>query len=291
MAADAGAPVWFEHDGLRFHARDSGPPGAPAVLLLHGFPGGTETWERTGLALRRSGGTELRTIALRQRGYGPEARPSGVRSYRLRMLTDDALALADHLGLERFHVVGHDWGGMVGWSLAATRPARVASLTVLSTPHPRAFASALARSAQAVRSLYAAAFQLPLIPEAALTAGGGRPLRAALVRSGLDEEMADRYVARIGTADAMGAALNWYRAVARRPSDAWTVGPIDVPTTYAWSTDDPAISRRAAELTARHVVGPYRFHVLDGVSHWIPETAPAETAALVREAVDRGDAR
>jgi pimeloyl-ACP methyl ester carboxylesterase len=203
-------------------------------------------------------------------------------------LAADVLALADALGADRCHLVGHDWGGIVGWYLAALHPERWASLTVLSTPHPRAYAAAMLRSAQGARSTYALAFQLPVLPETFLTAAGGRALRSSLERSGLDGPTAARYAADIGTPDAMRAALHWYRAAFRHPADARAVGAIQVPTTYVWSTRDVALGRTAAEMTARHVDADYQFVVLDGVSHWIPETRAARTAELITAAVGRG---
>lgn len=282
MAGDRSHQLSFERAGLTFQATVSGPSGGVPVVLLHGFPGSRLTWDRAVEALR---GTGLRTVALEQRGYGAGARPSQVSAYRLPELAADVLALADDLGAERCHLVGHDWGGMVAWYLAATHPSRWATLTVLSTPHPRAYAAAMLRSAQSVRSIYALAFQLPVLPETFLTAGGGRPLRSSLERSGLDGPTAARYAADLAAPGAMRAALHWYRAAFRHASDVRVVGAIDVPTTYVWSTRDVALGRTAAELTADHVAAEYRFVVLDGVSHWIPETRPERTAELIAASV------
>jgi pimeloyl-ACP methyl ester carboxylesterase len=284
MAPPRSRELTFERSGLTFRATVEGPAGGVPVVLLHGFPGSRATWERTVAELRGSG---LTTAALEQRGYGRGARPAGVGAYRLPELAADVLAFLDVLGAERCHLVGHDWGGMVAWYLGATAPARLASLTVLSTPHPRAYAAAMLRSAQSARSIYALAFQFPAVPEAFLTVAGARVLRTSLERSGLDRATAQRYAAHLGTPEAMRAALHWYRAAFRHPGDSRAVGAIDVPTTYVWSTRDVALGRTAAETTGQHVTGPYRFVVLDGVSHWIPETRAARTATLIVETVER----
>ena len=123
--------------GVRLDVRDDGPPDGEPVLLLHGFPQDGTSWSGVAPVLRRAG---LRTLVPDQRGYSPGTRPRGRRAYRLELLVQDAVALLDAAGLERAHVVGHDWGGIVAWTLAAHRPERTASLTVASVPHPRALA-------------------------------------------------------------------------------------------------------------------------------------------------------
>jgi len=280
----------FERGGLSFRATLDGPPDGPLVILLHGFPGSRRTWHGVTRRLTDAG---VSTATLEQRGYGAAARPAQVADYRLPELAADVVALADHLGGGSCHLVGHDWGGIVAWYLAAMSPSRWSSLTVLSTPHPRAYAAAAVGSDQAMRSAYAVAFQLPVIPETLLTIAGGRLLQASLRSSGLNGVTARQYADNLSTPAAMRAALNWYRASFRHPSDLRRVGDVAVPTTYVWSTRDTALGRAAAERTAGHVSATYRFVVLDGVTHWIPETRPARTAELIIAAMgaDRSSAR
>jgi pimeloyl-ACP methyl ester carboxylesterase len=119
---------------------------------------------------------------------------------------------------------------------------------------------------------------VPLLPEWALLAGRGAGLRRTLIGAGLSPDRANRYVDAMREPGALSASLAWYRAVAFDPG---LVGPVTVPTLYVWSTGDGALGRRAAELTADHVSAPYRFEVLEDVSHWIPEERPATVADLV----------
>lgn len=255
---------------LVLDVRAEGPPDGPTVLLLHGFPQDGSCWDRVLPLLHAAG---LRTVVPDQRGCAPGARPRGRGAYRLELLVADALAVLDAAGAPRAHVVGHDWGGLLGWVLAAHHPERVLSLTVASTPHPRALVRSLARSPQAVRSAYVAGFQLPLLPEALL-----RPrLEELLLRSGLPAAEAARYAARMREPGALAGALNWYRAL---PLSRLRTGAVGVPTTYAWGSRDAALGRRAAELTAEQVTGPYRFEELDA-GHWLPETRPGALARLV----------
>ncbi|SFK97511.1 alpha/beta fold hydrolase [Geodermatophilus ruber] len=270
----------FRRDGMVFDVRDGGPPEGEPVVLLHGFPQDSTAWTAVESRLHTAG---MRTLAPDQRGYSPGARPTGRSSYRLRELTGDVLALLDEAGLDRAHVVGHDWGGIVAWALAARHPDRVRTLTVLSVPHPAAMAQSMVTSDQALRSYYMALFQAPFLPERLLLAAGGEPLRRALRRGGLPSVACDRYVARMREPGALTAALAWYRAL---PWDARDrVGTVQVPTLHLWSTGDTFLGRAATESTRRFVAGPYRLEVLEGVSHWIPELAPERTAELVTEHV------
>jgi len=273
----------FSGNGMRFQVLDEGPAGAETVVLLHGFPQSAQSWIGVFQHLLAAG---YRVIAPDQRGYTPQARPRSRRAYRLNELVADVVALIDAAGVDRVHLVGHDWGGGVAWMVAATRPDRLHSLTVVSAPHPRAVVNAMLTSRQLLQAWHVAFFQLPWIPEAAIRSRGGRLAVAVLKRSGLGDEQARGYVDRL-TDDpgALAGALRWYRALPLDIATGSRTGAITVPTTYVWSTGDVAIGRRAAELTGRWVTGPFDFKVLDGVSHWIPEQAPDELAAFILDRI------
>jgi pimeloyl-ACP methyl ester carboxylesterase len=268
----------FTNEGLTFDVVDRGPAGGRAVLLLHGFPGDSSTWDHVVPRLHALG---YRTLAPDQRGYSPRARPPGREHYVVPKLVDDAIALLDQAGVRSAHVVGHDWGGVVAWFLAAEHPTRVATANIVSTPHPRAFVRSLALSTQAWRSSYALAWQAPILPELSMLACGGRPLHRALRSSGLPEPFASRYVEAMREPGRLTAALEWYRAVPLQLRVGRVLDDVEVPTMYVWSTGDAALGRRAAELTARYVDGPYRFEVLDGAPHWIPEACAFELSELL----------
>ena len=266
----------FRRDGLTFDVRDAGPADGEPVVLLHGFPQDSAAWDAMSPQLHQHG---LRTLALDQRGYSPMARPSGRRNYTLRETTADVLALLDAAGLDRAHVVGHDWGGMVAWALGAWHPERLRTLTALSVPHPEAMARALVTSDQALRSYYMGVFQLPVLPERLLLAGSGTVMRRMLQRGGLPEDVAGHYVARMREPGALSGALGWYRALPFGARDQ--VGTVRVPTLHVWSTGDAFLGRAAIEATSRFVDAPYRLEVLEGVPHWIPELAADRVAELV----------
>jgi pimeloyl-ACP methyl ester carboxylesterase len=278
-----GAVTVLERDGLLLDVRDEGPREGEVAVLLHGFPQDSRCWAGVAPLLHAGG---LRTLAPDQRGYSPAARPEEVTAYRIETLASDVLALLDEAGLPSAHVVGHDWGGALAWHLGAHHPERVRSLTVLSTPHPAALATSMTRSLQPLRSWYTLAVQVPLVPEVVLS----RVLGPALRLSGLPEDLAAGYAARLDTPAAVRGPLAWYRAAGRRPpwellgaagSGADVVG---VPSTYVWGRGDPALGRAAAEATADHVHGDYLFVELDA-GHWLPELRPHEVAEAVLDRV------
>ncbi|GIJ35525.1 alpha/beta fold hydrolase [Micromonospora sediminimaris] len=270
--------------GLWFDVATGGPEQGEPVLLLHGFPQHSGEWDDVLPALHAAG---LRSYALNQRGYSPQARPTQVEAYRLGELVADAAAVLDALGVPAAHVVGHDWGAVVGWALAATHPDRVRTLTAVSVPHPAAMAYALTHDPQQkARSAYMVLFRKPGVAEKTLLTLGAAGLRR-LLRGVGDAARVAAYADPMRESGALTAALNWYRAMSK--SDLAAVGPVPVPTTFVWSDGDVAIGRVAAQACAAHVTGDFRFVELAGITHWIPDEAPTPLAeailARVRPAV------
>lgn len=251
--------------GLRFRTLTSGPQTGPLVLLLHGFPQSSRCWTN---ALTTLGDAGFRAVAPDQRGYSPDACPEGVDSYRISAVMSDASRMATALGHRRFHVIGHDWGGTVAWSLGAHQPQRIISLTALSTPHPASLLRSARSLGQSARLAYVPVMQTPRIAETAFWLLRGRVAEQALVATGLPRELARRDIDHMLDVGPSGA-LNWYRAL-RLPSDQRT-GSVSVPTLYVWGNRDPAVGRVAAEDTEHHVSAPYHFVELEGGTHWIPD--------------------
>lgn len=267
---------------LEFDVVDAGPPEGERVVLLHGFPQMASSWDLLAPLLHERG---YRTLAMNQRGYSPRARPRGRGAYRVTELAGDVSALIDAVGRGPVHVVGHDWGAVVGWVLATVRPDQVRTLSALSVPHPMAFAQAMATSLQGLASWYMYLFQVPWLPE--LLLGPDRPGgRARLVRLlrlfHQSEDGARRDADQLAAPGAFTAALNWYRAMPLGLARSRQLGSrVQAPTLMVWSDRDGAVRRKGVELTPRYVAGPYRLEVLRGVSHWIPDEAPRSTAELI----------
>src|SRR3982751_6522036 len=175
----------FSRNGLVFDVTDEGDPDAPTVVLLHGYPENRSSWLGVTPLLVAAG---FRVLAPDQRGYSPRARPLRRRAYVMPELVGDVLSLVEASGAEKVHVVGHDWGGGVAWAFAHAHPDRLHTVTSLTTPHPRAFAKAMVVGTQALHSWYMAMFQLPGLPESAITARGGANFKRGLVNAGLTDE-------------------------------------------------------------------------------------------------------
>jgi pimeloyl-ACP methyl ester carboxylesterase len=275
-----------EAGGLRFTALASGPADGRPVLLLHGFPQTSRCFAAEVAALAASG---YRAVAPDQRGYSVGARPAETESYRVEYLVEDVAAMATALDMPVFDLVGHDWGGMVAWLVAAALPDRVRTLTSLSTPHPTALADVLTAGDedQIERSSYIDRLRRVGTAERFLLGedGSGSGLRAMFGASGLGPELAEPHVVDMCRPGRLTGALQWYRA-----NDLVALGPVGattMPTLYVWSTGDGALGRRAAEGTVVHAGPQYRFEVLEGVSHWIPDAAPDRLHQLLIGHLDR----
>jgi pimeloyl-ACP methyl ester carboxylesterase len=262
-----------------FDALAAGPSDGELVLLLHGFPQSSYAWRRQVETLGAAG---YRAVAPDQRGYSRRARPLQVEAYRTQELVADVLDMADAFGAGQFDLVGHDFGGSIAWSTASAHPERLRSLAVVSTPHLAAFRRSVFEGEQREKSAYMLFFQSPEAEEFFL-ADDAAALRAMYVQSGLSPERAaatEEYVRLLTEPGALTAALNWYRGM--KPTEEH-LRPISVPTLYVWSTEDPALGREAAEWTAEYVEGPYRFEVLEGVSHWVSDEVPDVLNRLLLE--------
>jgi pimeloyl-ACP methyl ester carboxylesterase len=261
----------------RFTAEVAGPADGPLVVLLHGFPQTRHTYREQVPALAAAG---YRAVAYDGRGYSPGVRPdpaASLEAYVIDRLVADVLDVAAASGCGapgRFHLVGHDWGGQVAWVTAARHPDRLASLTILSRPHPAAFRAAFKadRDGQQHRSRHHRAFHDPTTA-ARFLEDDARRLRRTLADAGVPPSSIDEYLSVLGDPAALDAALAWYRA-AGALTDV-EVAPVSVPTLYLWGEEDNSVGRAAAEGTAAFVTGDYELVPLPGVGHFATDQVPA----------------
>jgi pimeloyl-ACP methyl ester carboxylesterase len=270
-----------------FTAATAGPADGPLVLLLHGYPQSRHTWRQQVPALGEAG---YRAVAPDQRGYSAGVRPDptrGLAAYAIDQLVQDVLDIADAAGApgQSFHLVGHDWGGHVGWVTAHRHPGRIRSLTILSRPHPAAFRRAFRENTddQQHRSRHHRAFHDPATGPRLLE-DGARRLRSRLAEQGVGEAAIAEYLSVLGTPDALEAALGWYRAAGSLT--AVDVGPVTVPTLYIWGDADATVGPSAARFTADFVSGPFRFEILPGIGHFVTDQAPEAVTRLLRSHLD-----
>lgn len=269
--------VRIRASGMEFRARVAGfdNRGGEGVILLHGFPETSIMWEPLLEKLSEAG---YRAVAFDQRGYSPGARPYSQNAYTKGKLASDVIAVANAVGFDRFHVIGHDFGGIIAWMAADRYPQHVMSLTSLSTPHPAALAEALDDpDAQWLESSYIPFYQMPVLPE--LVLGFNKAAYLQHYKWHLHPaEQVEEYKRVFGEPGALRSALNWYRAFEFRTLDP--LGKIRQPTLFLWGQEDGAFSRVAANKTANYMDGPIRFHTLPA-GHLLMLEAPD----LVAEAV------
>jgi pimeloyl-ACP methyl ester carboxylesterase len=265
--------------GLVFEVSAAGVDDAPLVLLLHGFCVSRHFWNHQLPALAEAC---YFAVAPNRRGYSVDARPDSrdVDNYRVDRLIGDALdivATTGH-GERRFHLVGHDWGSSLSWLIADRYPERLASLTMLSRPHPASFARALKMpdGEQAHRSRHHHEFLDPAAGPR-LLAENGAWVRTRLARNGVPEAAIAAHLSVIGNPSAMEAALAWYRARGERQP----IGPTKVPTLFIWGDADDTVGRAAAEGTGEFIAADYQFAALPGVGHYAADQVPQQVTALL----------
>lgn len=281
--------VWFNNGSVRLHARIDGPEGAPVLFLLHGFPEFWYGWRNQISPLATAG---FRVIALDQRGYNLSDKPRGVGSYRIEKLAADILSVADSLGTKTFHVVGHDWGGVVGWWLGSMYPDRVRRLAILNVPHPKAYREHLrSHPSQWVRSSYIGWFQVPLLPEWTLSAFRFGTLERAMLgsahRGAFNEGELFAYREAWSQPGALTSMLNWYRAAAW---ERWPdTGPVTVPTLILWGRQDKFLNAELAEQSLRFCERGRLISYTDA-THWIhleiPDKVNRELIEFFRESTE-----
>ena len=265
-----------------FRARAAGFGGTRGnVILLHGFPESSAMYEPMIPELARAG---YQVIAYDQRGYSPGARPLDRAAYETHKLVADVFAVADAVGFDRFHLVGHDWGAGIGWALIFEDAARVESWSALSIPHMGAYTEAIAADAdQQQRSAYLAFFRLPWLPEAVFSFNDFAMMRNNIYAEHSLEIVAE-YVGIFAEPGALTAALNWYRAAgALRPGG---LRQVHTPTAFIWGQDDPVVGQRALELQRGYFDGNLWETPLD-TGHWLMETEPEAVTSAVLAHLDR----
>lgn len=239
------------------------------VILMHGFPETSHMWIPL---LEHLGANGYTAVAPDLRGYSAGARPEGAEHYGYAAMAVDILAMADALGKERFHLVGHDHGAGLGWYIAGRHADRLQSWTALSVPHIDAFGEAIANNAeQRQRSSYMDFFRQVGIAEASLSANDFAALRN--IWSASSAEQVEEYVRVLRQPGALTGALNWYRGALTE--DRQPIGKISVPTILIWGNQDSAIGRPGVTATPPLMAGPYRLVELD-VGHWLIQEAETD---------------
>jgi pimeloyl-ACP methyl ester carboxylesterase len=261
-------------DGLTLAVQDEGQ--GQAVLLIHGFPDSSHLWRHQVPALLEAG---MRAVAPDLRGFGESDKPEAVEEYAIAKSVGDMVAVLDALGVERTHVVGHDFGAVVAWALAAIAPDRVDRLVALSVGHPNARDRSME---QREKAWYQLLFQFTGVAEELL-----RRNEWALFRDWLrGHGDLERYLSDLSRPGALTAGLNWYRAnlaprlqLERRPR----LPAVAAPTLGVWSDGDLYLTENGMLRSADWVEGPWRYERVEGASHWMQLDEPELITRLLLE--------
>lgn len=252
----------------------------PAVVLLHGFPESSIMWSDLLESANKEG---YRVLAFDQRGYSPGARPNGIENYHIDKLTTDVFDVADQIGFDTFHLVGHDWGAVVAWNAALKNVDRLHSVTALSIPHIGVFFDAVQHHPeQQKRSSYIKLLQTPILPEYKLVANHQAYYKKMMAKN--RKEYLAEYVALYAEHGAATATLNWYRAlkVEDVAKDKSYLKPIQCPTLFIWGTEDGVIAPSVIPTQEKWIDAPYREVSLEtghGLIQSKPDTVIAEILA------------
>jgi pimeloyl-ACP methyl ester carboxylesterase len=271
--------------GVRLHYVETGPSDGPLVVLLHGFPEFWYSWRRQLPALAAAG---FRVVAPDMRGYNLSDRPRDWRLYDAESLAGDIAGLIGQLGVDRAHVVGHDWGAAVAYYTATFRPDAVDRLAILNVPHPARMLAAFRTVRQLRKSWYMFFFQIPGLPERLIArddyALGKRSLRAGAAPGTFSDEDLERYVEAWSQPGALTGMINYYRAALRQsPRRAQSrMRPIAAPTLVIWGERDAYLGAELAEPEPRWVPD-VRVERIPEASHWVQHEAPERVNELLVE--------
>jgi pimeloyl-ACP methyl ester carboxylesterase len=267
-------------NGTRFHIAEAGD--GPLVLLLHGFPEFWWTWRHQLAWLPEAG---FRAVAVDLRGYGGSDKPP--RGYDLVTAASDAAGLVRALGEANAVVVGHGWGGLIAWTLAAYHSKVIRRLAVVSMAHPLRMRSAVLTDprGQGRRTVHAVGSQLPVLPERQLVRDGARRVGQMLENwsaPGWPDDQTEQVYARAMLIPSVAhSALEYHRWLARsgvRPDGVRYArrmrAPIQAPTLHLHGALDSCVLLKTARGAGRYVDGPYRWHVIDGAGHFPHEERP-----------------
>ena len=279
--------------GVTLNVGLAGNPDNPPLILLHGFPESHRTWRGVAPLLA----DDFYLVMPDQRGFAASDRPSDVDAYATDTLIDDIFALADALAIERFTLVGHDWGGAISWPAALRNDPRLTRLAIVNAPHPVIFQKSLVEDRdQRAASQYITAFRTPGF-ESAVEAMGYDTFFEKNFRNHIElREIADeekaQYIADWSQPGGMTPMLNWYRASKvvvpppgiTVPMPDWVLNAfptVKVPTLVIWGMRDKALLPIQLEGLDR-LVDDLRIVRLPEVGHFAPWEAPQQVADALR---------
>jgi len=270
--------TFIETDHVKLHVALAGPKDGEPVILLHGFPDFWFCWEKQIEALAAEG---FRVIAPDQRGFNLSDKPQGIKAYSQKKLVTDIINLADVLGYNQFNLAGHDFGGVVAWSLASLHPEYVKKMAILSAPHLGASAKYnKSHVSQKLKSWYVLFFQLRSLPESIIRAFDYRVL-VKNMPSYLSAEEIDRYKKAWSQPNGIKSMINWYRALLEDINGKKIRhSQIEIPTHIVWGDQDKYLETGLAELSLDQCTNG-KLTIFEETSHWLMSDEADDVSELL----------
>lgn len=273
---------------IELEVREAGADDGELVILLHGFPECWNTWRHQIQPLADAG---YKVVVPNMRGYGKSSKPKDYRRYHLDELITDIEALRAHYGHERFHLVGHDWGGAVAWWYAIHHEPKLKSLGILNLPHPLAFLTKLKGSiGQMLKSWYMFYFQIPVLPEFFLKLGNFFFLKQVLKRSSTKQAYDETDFQNLEQAwrepGAIKGMVSYYRALLRNLRVPEGDGRLSVPTRILWGEHDLALSMQAAKDSMQFLDNG-ELIIYSDATHWLAHDKPVEISQRLIEHINK----
>jgi len=231
-------------------------------------------WQQLMDSLSNNG---YKVLAFDQRGYSPGARPKGKENYHINYLTQDVLDVANAVGFDTFHLVGHDWGAIIGWNTVMNHADRIHTWTAMSIPHPQVFTDAVVNHPiQSERSGYIKSLQRPILPELLFGIFNQRVFDD--LKDRWTEEQINEVHSMLSEPGAMTAALNWYRAmdIDQALADGIYKKDIHTPTLFIYGSEDSYVSNEIIPNQEPFIRAAYSTVQLN-CGHSIIQESPKQT--------------
>jgi len=289
---ELGTHKYMVVNGVKIHYVEAGEEEKPLIVFVHGFP---EFWFVWRYQLKHFK-NDYRVVALDNRGYNDSEKPKGIENYHIKTLVDDVRALVEGLGVSKFTLVGHDWGGAISWTFAALYPELLDNLVICNCPHLLALQEQRQNGwEQNMKFWYTVFFQCPLLPELFAMSEDMKVLEDMLADAGLDkdsEEM-EAYKYAFREMASLTGGMNYYRcALTKESRDFWKDPEnqkkrqlIKVRTLQIFGTEDKYLTVEGAQATAKFVED-HRLELIKRASHWVQQEVPDRVNSLIQEFLD-----
>ncbi len=280
--------------GVELDVWTAGDPDNPPIIFLHGFPESHRTWRHQIAALS----DRYYCIAPDQRGYARSSKPLEVSDYAVPKLVADIFALADALGIDRFTIAAHDWGGAIGWAAALGNPARVERLIIANAPHPFVFQKTLIMDLdQRAASQYIRVFRNDDLERRIAENGIDWFFEHSFMRHLTMEDVGpeDRalYIDEWSQPGALTAMFNWYRASPMAvpamdeypPRSSFLDAPfpkLSMPVLIVWGLEDKALLPCQLE-GLDPLIEDLTIVRIEGAGHFVPWEAPDPVSQAMKD--------